>query len=329
MNKEELIDLSELIISDLELDNCSLSNVAYKCLRLCRLVDDKLGMQIFECETIGFQRDSKGYIVSEQWNIAYNYCGRGYLEKNDEGKYEKLVFSETISELEELIDAQKIRLQSAKDPDVSISSANPHQHVFAPSGNSAERRAIVSSIKEASRKLSKIKGAIYKYILNINYKLKYEDTFAHIFDKNREMVFEKLKNVCPDVIKEFDSIYRGLRSNNEVDVTNCVHTCRTILKTVADYLFPPSDKVIKIGKDELSVTDDKYINRIIAFIYQKSNSETYNKVVGSSLEDINNKLHAIYDASCKGSHVNVSRSEAERYVIYTYLFLGDLMSLTD
>ena len=329
MKKEELIELSESILADLELGRCPLSSVVYKCLRLSRLMGDKTGMKMFECEAIGYQRNSKGYILSDQWELAYTNCGRGYQEKDDSGKYVKLVFSETILELEELVEAQKIRLQSSNDPDVSISSANPYQHVPVPAGNRVERNNAVVSIKEASGKLGKIKGAVYKYILNINYKLKYEDTFASIFDRNREIVFEKLQNICPDVLKEFDSIYNGLQSENEVDVTNCVHTCRTILKTVADYLYPPSKEKIKIGEDELVVTDDKYINRLLAFIYSKSESTTYKKVVGNSLEDINNKLHAIYDASCKGSHVNVSRFEAERFVIYTYLFLGDLMSLVD
>ena len=34
-------------------------------------------------------------------------------------------------------------------------------------------------------------------------------------------------------------------------------------------------------------------------------------------------------AACKGTHDIVTKFEAQRYLIYTYLFLGDILSLDD
>jgi len=330
MNRDVLISLSEEILEDFELSRLPLGNVVYKCLRLCRLLQDDIGLKLFRCEAEGYERDTSGHVIKEQRDIAHDYAGRAGLgNKKEDGTYERVVFTDSINELEGFIVAEKIRLESAKDPNISLTSANPNQYLFNPNGNKAERNNAVNQIRIAENKLGKIKGALYSYILNINYKLKYEDVFTTIFDKNREKTYEKLSKICPDVLKEFDSIYNGLHSNNEIDIANCVHTCRRILKTVADYLYPSSSEKVCIDGESLDVSNEKYINRLIAFISSKTSSKTYSQVVCSSIEDISSKLHAIYNASCKGSHDNVSRFEAERYVIYTYLFLGDIVSLID
>ena len=106
-----------------------------------------------------------------------------------------------------------------------------------------------------------------------------------------------------------------------------IHSCRRILKEVADNLYPSTDEVIKIGKKEIKLGEEQYINRLIQYIDGKSNSKTYKNIVGSSLEDIGKKLDALNDAACKGTHADVTKFEAERYLIYTYLFLGDILSL--
>ncbi|WP_228144237.1 hypothetical protein [Acinetobacter baumannii] len=42
------------------------------------------------------------------------------------------------------------------------------------------------------------------------------------------------------------------------------------------------------------------------------------------------RLDAIFQAAQKGSHdIISSREEADRYVIYTYLVIGDILSLDD
>ena len=40
------------------------------------------------------------------------------------------------------------------------------------------------------------------------------------------------------------------------------------------------------------------------------------------------RLDSVFQAAQKGSHAEiVTRSEADRYVVYTYMVVGDLMSL--
>lgn len=47
MNKEELINLSEEILKAIEMNECPLSSICYKCLRLTRLLNDEIGIKLF------------------------------------------------------------------------------------------------------------------------------------------------------------------------------------------------------------------------------------------------------------------------------------------
>ena len=174
-----------------------------------------------------------------------------------------------------------------------------------------------------------LKAAIYNYILEINGKLKNDEVYMRLLEKNHKKTVLNLTKICTDLIMEFNSIYNNIDSNNPVDLDNCVHTCRRILKTLADYLFPVNAdlKEITLEGCKLKLGEEQYVNRLLAFIDSKSNSKTYSKIVGSSLEDINKRMHSIYSASCKGSHTELTSFEVERYVLYTYLFLDDISNL--
>lgn len=73
---------------------------------------------------------------------------------------------------------------------------------------------------------------------------------------------------------------------------------------------------------------ENYVNRIIAFVHDNSDSQRFQEVVGSQIGFLGHRLDAIVQAANKGSHDTiVSRDEAERYVVYTYLLVGDVLVL--
>ena len=81
------------------------------------------------------------------------------------------------------------------------------------------------------------------------------------------------------------------------------------------------EKNVKLGKEN-------YINRLLAFAQDHSTSERFNAIVGSNMAYLVDRLEAVFRAAQKGSHdVIVSREEADRYVVYTYLIVGDILTL--
>ena len=103
------------------------------------------------------------------------------------------------------------------------------------------------------------------------------------------------------------------------------------MEDLANAVYPPSDEKQKnIDGEEMTIKLDKehYINRIIEFINQSSDSQSYQRVVGSQLKFIKDRLDSLLDASNKGTHTTiVSKEEANRFVVYTYLLIGDILSL--
>lgn len=234
-----------------------------------------------------------------------------------------------LADLEETIDAQKIRLSAAADPNVSISSSNPHQFVNYPQGNAMERTAIVNSIRENQNTIQKIKGNLYNYILTIYNKLMYGNIVEDTFTKSRLLVNEKLASICPKTIEKFVAVYNNMDSDNPEDWANAVHSCRRILLDLADALYPPKENPIIVNGKSIKVGQDQYINRLVQFIDSKKGSKTYSQIIGADLASIGERIDAIYNASNKGTHVDVQKDEASRYIIHTYLLISDIISLIE
>jgi hypothetical protein len=101
---------------------------------------------------------------------------------------------------------------------------------------------------------------------------------------------------------------------------------------LADAVFPATDSTRTKQLGEKTVTiklgKDNYINRLLAFIEDRSGSDRFNDIVGSQLSFLGERLDAVFKAAQKGTHADIVRKEeADRYVVYTYLLTGDILSL--
>lgn len=149
----------------------------------------------------------------------------------------------------------------------------------------------------------------------------------------RENVDKKIGKILPISVKRFSAVYENLQSENPEDWSNAVHSCRRILKDLADAVFPPrEDKIINVNGEEKTIQLGKehFLNRILTFIQENSSSERFSDIVGSHLKFIEDRLKSVLKATHKGTHETiVSREEADRYVVYTYLLIGDIITLKE
>ena len=195
-----------------------------------------------------------------------------------------------------------------------------------------ERNKHLTTIKETSGRLSSRRTFIYQYVLRKHYELKYSGVVDDVFSRIREGVDESIGKLVPEAVKKFTAVYDNLSSENPEDWSNAVHSCRRILQDLADAVFPSQgeDRVIKSkGKEKrIKLGSDNYINRIICFVDDNSESEKFSEIVGSHLGFLGDRLDAVFSAAQKGSHTTIlRREEADRYVIYTYIIVGDILSL--
>jgi len=324
----EAIELSEVILRNIELSELPLSNIALKSSRLARILNDFEHQKIFEYEAGGYPSNPDG-VPPEVWELA-GIAGRQYNEKYKE-EIKTYAYLESIDQLENELKAAQVGIEAARDRDVSVSSANPNQYVHAGPGNVVERQGFQAKISKISKRLSGRKSFIYQYVLIKNHELKYSGIAEDVFSRIRDQVDSKVGKTIPDSVQKFTAVYDNLISENPENWSNAVHSCRRILQDLADAIFPSqADRIIEAGgkSKTIKLGPDNYVNRIICFVEDNSGSQRFNEIVGSHLKFIGERLDSVFKAAQKGSLDNiVSRDEADRYVVYTYMIVGDILSL--
>lgn len=325
----EALALSEEILRNIELSELPMPNVALKASRLARLLNDFEYQKIFEYEAGGYPTTPSG-VPPEVWRLA-DLAGRVYQKKNDKGQITSVAILESIEQLETQVEAAKLGLDAARDPNVSISSANPNQWVNT-LGNTFERQRLHGEIKEAVKRLGARRSCIHSYATRRNLELKFSGIAGDAFARIREFVDQQVSSAVPMAVQKFTAIYENLQSENPEDWSNAVHSCRRVLQDLADVLFQPSDQPRTVDvngkKTQISLGPDNYINRLICFAQDASTSKRSSEIIGSQLAYLGDRLDALFSAAQKGSHAVISsRDEADRYVVYTYMVVGDLLRL--
>ena len=327
----EALELSEEILRNFELSEIPNQNIILKCFRLARLTNDIDSIEWLKYEANGYEKNEEGFLTTSAWE-ASKKSGRRYLgddPKSTKQNPKKLeyAFTETIAVLESSLEAAKSRMVVAYDRNVSLSSHSTYNQI-APPNNSRERNDISNIIIRQTAKIEKVKSRLYQYVSNVNYELKFGEITEDIFSRKRKFVDNTLKDISPESIQKFVSVYENIQSKNDEDWANAVHTCRRIIKEVADVLYPPSKDPVELpGGKKIQIGEEQYINRLIQYISSKSDSGSFKGIVGSHLRFIGERLDSVHNAANKGTHTEVTIEEAERYIIYTYLILGDILSL--
>ena len=306
---EEALILAEEILKNIELEEISMNSVVMKCSRLARLASNPTIMKAFQYELAGYPKDKKGRFLPETWVIG-DVFNRVHLDTDKDGKCEQYMFTETITELEASLESLKKYLEISTTP--------------------LERSSLPRRIKRTAGLIGRLKAGYHSYVLKVYHRLKFGAITEEIFNRMRKKVDENLQKFCPGAMKKFITVYENLKTGEDENWANAVHSCRRILKDLADSLYPPSKQEVttKSGK-KMKLDKEHYVLRLIEFIKSKSDSETFTRVVGSTLDHIGNRIDSVYKSTTKGTHAKIEKEEAARYVIHTYLLIGDILSLAE
>lgn len=305
---KETIVLAEQALRELELSKASLSSIALKASRIARVSGDFEMQSIMLYEVGGYPSGSSG-VTKEVWNAA-DRAGRIY-KKEENGKEISYAKLESIEFMESKILTNKELLKCAGYP--------------------RERTIASNTITSMAKTIGKRRSFIYQYLSDIYYELKYSVATEDSFSRIRSNVDNNIAELIPNSLKKFTAIYDNLESENSEDWSNAVHSCRRVLQDLADALYPSRENIIKKiqGKDRtIKLGPDAYINRLVAYAEEHTDSVRFQEIVGSHMGFLGERLDSVFQAAQKGSHTDiVSRNEADRYVVYTYMVVGDLMSL--
>jgi len=327
-NAEEALDLSNELLADLELERIPLSSCIMKAARLARLTGDSEHLSIFEYELSGYPK-TPGGVTAEVWALC-KAAGRISLQKEEgeEGKEVEKANIRSIAAIEENAETLKLRLSFFQPQPVNISSANPNQYVSAPFRDLKTEGQMAVSYRDERAILAARRSFVYKFALSRHFELRVSSAADNVFEKYRRKIDAYLGALIPDELRRLDSIKDNLDSDNPEDWANAAHSCRRLLQAVADALYPPVDAKVKTSSGkEIKAGKDNYINRLVLFCEDKMKSGVSSEILSSDLRFIGERLDAVFSAVQKGSHAEIEISEAQRFVIHTYLVIGDILEL--
>lgn len=314
--REAALELAEELLGDIELSRVSPPDLARKASRLARLLDDADALSWLSFETGGYPQGG----LSAAAVAAARRSGR-QAEDSDSG--ESQYWTGSLDALQGRVDAGLVHLQSAVDRPVSVSSANPHQTVFAPPGNAQERTNLSDSIVKQRAIIGAVVGALHSYVAEKEVELRFGSAVEGAFSNVRSVVDSRIADLVPEAAVMLAAAFENASSGNSEHWANAASTCRRLLKAVADALRPAGSPA-----NGRAMTDDKYINRLVDWIVgQGGVGGTFKDVVTSDLENFGKRLDALDDAGHKGAHSTVTQYDASRFIAGVYLLLGDILAI--
>lgn len=217
-----------------------------------------------------------------------------------------------------VIETYKSTIESAKDHDVAVSSANPYQTVYSPMGNFLERSGIRIEAKKVVEYLAGYRTETYNFVSEVYAKWRLGNIAESVFDRKRKKVEPVLREIFPDAEQRLNSIEQNILSQNSEDWKNAVASCRTLFMDISDILMPAKSTEEKA----------KYINRLKEFISPKTIGVTKKNLINSLFDELKIRMELTINTTQGGSHKDrPPLAEAESIVLYTYLMVAELLEI--
>lgn len=103
-------------------------------------------------------------------------------------------------------------------------------------------------------------------------------------------------------------------------VSHALSTCRRVMDSFADAIYPARTEPAHIGEQEIEVGAGQTRNRLRVYVYERIGN-------GSRYQRLNQAIRSLYDRTATGVHADVDVGEARALILQTYLLLGEILSL--
>lgn len=156
-----------------------------------------------------------------------------------------------------------------------------------------------------------------------------------VFSEYRTRVENEFSKLSKEILLKLQAIEDKIGSDNPELYSQALTTCRRLFEETAKELFEkyfPGYKEkkykTKSGK-EIDVSGEHYKNKLSAVIEKLEDKSPSKSMVGSNVIYLLDWMDNLTDLQCKGVHHEVTRQDATRCIIQTYICLGDILSLQD
>ena len=329
MNKiEKSLEACEKVIDGIEDSTITTESALLQCSKIARLTNDEENLIWLQYEYGGYPKNNDGRVISDAWNIAYKK-GRGYQK---DGKL--YIFTELASELEEKITAQQKAVGNFTTNGASVSgelallamdrlTTNVHRSTI----------TMVADVAIAQKRLASLKAQYYEYALKKHIELNFGNVATDVFARYREQVDLAFSELSKETLLKLQAIEGKINSGNPEMYSQALTTCRRLFESTAVELFSKhfpdyKDKVYKTKSGaEIDVSGNHYKNKLSAVIEKLEDKSMKKTLVGSNVIYLLDWIDNLSNLQCEGVHSDITKEDAERCILQTYMCLGDVLTL--
>jgi len=298
---KHIAELAKELLDDIELDRMGAEHLLLKATRLARWMGSAETQQWLRLEMIGYNN-------SDDISLKYmSLTGRWIDREKGSGYWGPLAQQEAG------IMAEKVKLASMRTPDTGGEWANVAiSNVTTAMTQTANVISTLSAIK------SRVLARLHQFVSEVYYSLAFEGLSESIFERYKREVDVLIAESCGNVLSQMPAVIDRLAEAQPEAVSQALTTCRRIVESFADSLFPPTEETIEIGGNTLNLGPDKHQNRINAFIHRHTDSQARKKRLRQNLANL-------FDRVSTGVHADVTLEEAKALFLNTYLLLGEIL----
>ena len=300
---EHILELAKELLDDIELSRIGAESLILKASRLARWAGSEEIRYWLKCEM-------GGYNGSNEISLKYmGITGRWVDREKKTGYWGPLAQQEAV------IEAEKAKLAALRTPDTS------GQWATLTIGNvTKEMSDTANNISRFSGICTKVLAQLHAFISEVYYEKQFDSLSESIFERYKNDIDTLIGETSGEVLEQIPSVMDRLAEGDQEAISQALVTCRRIIDSFADAIFPPREEIIDIGGNEVSLAADKHQNRINAYIHQRIESNTRKKRFRQNLSNL-------YDRVSTGVHNDVTVEEARALFLNTYLLIGEILHL--
>lgn len=300
--QEEALRIAEEVLADIELKRLKASEVVLKASRLARLAGHDELTEFLACERNGYTGSEAKWIKR---------AGRSAAE----GKY----YNASIAKVEANLEAAHEAINAMRgggnySGDYITVASRQHDDRIA---SQASTVGIWSGIA------GQVVAATYDMVSEIYHELLFSELQATLFADTQGRVDGSLAEASGSALEKIERVSDRLRDGDPESVSQGLTTCRRLIDSCADQVFPAQSEPYAIGEEAtLAVGPQNVLNRLQAFTHQRG-------IPKGRRDRLRRTLADLYGRCSAGTHADVTVDEARFVFLQTYVALGEILTLKD
>ena len=261
--------------------------------------------------------------ANEKWTAEYHgYTARRRLKPGNPDSY--------------MVSVQQIEgtVQMLREQEAGLVDPPPGMHTYDLGKYVADQQKLrmtyVTTRIPLENILARIKGRLWEFLTETEHELTFGEATAETFDRLRSYVDRQLTTISPPALEQFQTAYRRLKDGSAEDRAHALTSCRRVLKTLADELYPATSQPVmgSDGKNHV-LTDAAFVNRLLQYVSETVGKHENGAVVQATLKDLDSRLTALNALASKGVHGDASTYEVDTCVVQTYLVVADVLRIRE